>query len=165
MMLRSYLVDYGKENSMFQKSTEATMLLLLCISGLTSCSSVDSNMTQVLANRFQNEGENLIATGYADIDAQLGNAEQKRILAIRASKVDAYRSLSEQIYGLYIDSSTTLGDLVVQSDIVSTRVQGIIYGAKVESIRPLSDTTYEVTLSLSSSIVQNLKNLYAQVDF
>ena len=71
MMLRSYLVVYGKENSMFQKSTEATMLLLLCISGLTSCSSVDSNMTQVLANRFQNEGENLIATGYADIDAQL----------------------------------------------------------------------------------------------
>jgi hypothetical protein len=108
------------------------------------------------------EGDKLTATGYADIEAQLGNPNQKRVLAIRASKIDAYRSLSEQIYGLYIDSSTTIGDMVVQSDVVQTRVEGIIYGAQVESIKPLSDTTYEVTLSLSSSVVDNLKKLYLQ---
>jgi len=152
----------GRGISMVQRTKITAILLLICTSGLVSCSNTDAKFSEALAVRLQMEGDKLTATGYADIEAQLGNPNQKRVLAIRASKIDAYRSLSEQIYGLYIDSSTTIGDMVVQSDVVQTRVEGIIYGAQVESIKPLSDTTYEVTLSLSSSVVDNLKKLYLQ---
>ena len=145
-------MNTGRGISMVQRTKITAILLLICTSGLVSCSNTDEKFSEALAVRLQMEGDK----------AQLGNPNQKRVLAIRASKIDAYRSLSEQIYGLYIDSSTTIGDMVVQSDVVQTRVEGIIYGAQVESIKPLSDTTYEVTLSLSSSVVDNLKKLYLQ---
>jgi hypothetical protein len=70
--------------------------------------------------------------------------------------------LSEQIYGLYINGSTTVGDLVVQSDTINSRVEGIIYGAEIESIKPISDTAYEVTLSLPQRVANDLKKLYLQ---
>ena len=111
---------------------------------------------------MQLESGRLTATGYADIDAQSGNPSQQRILAIRASKIDAYRSLSEQIYGLYIDASTTVGDLVVQNDVIQSRVEGVIYGAEIESIKPISDNAYEVTLSLPQAVANDIKRLYLQ---
>ena len=135
-------------------------LIAICVSVASACSSTNKDLAKALAYKLQNEGAKLVATGYADINAQGGNESQRRVLAIRASKIDAYRSLSEQIYGLYIDSSTTVGDLVVQSDIIQTRVEGIIYGAEIESIKPISDSTYEVTLSLTSNVAENLKKLY-----
>ena len=135
-------------------------LIVICVVGASACSSTNKDLAEALAYKLQNEGTKLVATGYADINAQGGNESQRRVLAIRASKIDAYRSLSEQIYGLYIDSSTTVGDLVVQSDIIQTRVEGIIYGAEIESIKPISDSTYEVTLSLTSNVAENLKKLY-----
>ena len=135
-------------------------LIAICVSVASTCSSTNKDLAEALAYKLQNEGAKLVATGYADINAQGGNESQRRVLAIRASKIDAYRSLSEQIYGLYIDSSTTVGDLVVQSDIIQTRVEGIIYGAEIESIKPISDSTYEVTLSLTSNVAENLKKLY-----
>ena len=135
-------------------------LIAICVSVASAYSSTNKDLAEALAYKLQNEGAKLVATGYADINAQGGNESQRRVLAIRASKIDAYRSLSEQIYGLYIDSSTTVGDLVVQSDIIQTRVEGIIYGAEIESIKPISDSTYEVTLSLTSNVAENLKKLY-----
>ena len=101
------------------------------------------------------------ATGYAVIAVQ--NHEdpaQQRLMAIRASKMDAYRSLVEQVYGQHIDSTTTIGDLAMSSDIFRARLQGVIYGAKLVSIKTVGDDTYAVTLSLSSRVVNDLRKLY-----
>ena len=87
---------------------------------------------------------------------------QQRLLAIRASKLDAYRGLSEQVFGQYLDATTTVADMVIKSDVFRTKVEGIIYGAKVVSINPVGDDTYETTLSLAGVIVEDLRRYYAE---
>ena len=105
--------------------------------------------------------ETLTASGYAVISVQNHrNPAQQRLLAIRASKLDAYRSLTEQVYGQQLDASTSVADMVVQSDTFRTRVEGVIYGAVLVSITPTSDDTYETTLSLDKTVVKDLRTLY-----
>lgn len=101
------------------------------------------------------------ATGYAVISVQASeNPAQQRLLAIRASKLDAYRGLAEQVYGQYIDASTTIADLVMSDDVYRAKVQGVIYGAQLVSVTPVGEDTYEVTLSLRRSVVNDLRLLY-----
>ena len=103
------------------------------------------------------------ATGYAVISIQHHTIPaQQRLLAIRASKLDAYRGLSEQVFGQYLDATTTVADMVIKSDVFRTKVEGIIYGAKVVSINPVGEDTYETTLSLDGSIVEDLRRYYAE---
>lgn len=105
--------------------------------------------------------ETLVATGYAVISVQNHkNPAQQRLMAIRASKLDAYRSLTEQVYGQQLDANTTVADMTVMSDTFRTKVQGVIYGAKLVSITPVGEDTYEVTLSLDQSVVRDLRALY-----
>ena len=86
--------------------------------------------------------ETLVATGYAVISIQNHrNPAQQRLLAIRASKLDAYRALTEQVYGQQLDAS-------------------VIYGAVLVSITPVGDDTYETTMSLDRNVVNDLRALY-----
>jgi hypothetical protein len=105
--------------------------------------------------------ETLMATGYAVISIQNHrNPAQQRLLAIRASKLDAYRALTEQVYGQQLDASTTVADMTVMSDTFRARVEGVIYGAVLVSITPVGDDTYETTMSLDRSVVNDLRALY-----
>lgn len=105
----------------------------------------------------------LTATGYAVIGVQPDkNGPQQRLMAIRAAKIDAYRGLAEQVYGLYIDSSTTVGELMIKSDTFRTRVEGVIFGAVLSSITPMNNDTYEVTLTLDRSAVAEMLALYLE---
>ena len=63
----------------------------------------------------------------------------------------------EQVYGQYLDANTTVSEMIVQSDSAQGEVQGVIYGAKLISITPVGDDTYETTLSLSNSVVDDLR--------
>jgi len=101
------------------------------------------------------------ATGYAVISTQNhNNGAQQRLMAIRASKLDAYRALTEQVYGQQLDATTTVAEMMITSDTFRTRVQGIIYGAVLESITPIGDDTYETTMSLDGRVVNDLRVLY-----
>ena len=52
------------------------------------------------------------ATGYAVISTQNHkNGAQQRLMAIRASKLDAYRALTEQVYGQQLDATTTVAEM------------------------------------------------------
>ena len=105
--------------------------------------------------------ESLTATGYAVISVQNHRIPaQQRLLAIRAAKLDAYRSLTEQVYGLRMDATATVADMVVQNDTFRSRVEGVIFGATLVSITPAGDDTYEVTLTLDRPVVQDLRALY-----
>lgn len=105
--------------------------------------------------------ETLVATGYAVISIQNHrNPSQQRLLAIRASKLDAYRALTEQVYGQQLDANTTIADMTVMSDTFRARVEGVVYGAVLVSITPVGDDTYETTLSLDRNAVQDLRMLY-----
>jgi len=104
--------------------------------------------------------ETITATGYAVVDSQRSSdLPSKRLMAIRAAKLDAYRSLTEQVFGQHIDASTTVSDLTVTSDSFRARVEGVVYGARLVSITPNEDS-YEVTLSLDQDTVKELRKIY-----
>ena len=73
---------------------------------------------------------------------------QKRLMAIRASKLDAYRSLAEQLYGIKIDSNTSVATLTAQSDSFRARVNAVVKGARIVSITPMADNNYETVLEV-----------------
>jgi hypothetical protein len=105
--------------------------------------------------------ETLVATGYAVVSVQNHrNPAQQRLLAIRASKLDAYRALTEQVYGQQLDATTTVADMTIMSDTFRAKVEGVIYGATLVSITPVGEDTYETTLSLDQHIVRDLRTLY-----
>ena len=105
--------------------------------------------------------ETLVATGYAVVSVQNHKVPaQQRLLAIRASKLDAYRALTEQVYGQQLDASTTVADMTVMSDTFRAKVEGVIYGAVLVSITPVGEDTYETTLSLDQQVVRDLRGLY-----
>ncbi len=123
----------------------------------------ESEITDDMISPLIEKKETIVATGYAVVSVQNHDtASQQRLLAIRASKLEAYRSLVEQVYGQYLDASTTIADMVVMSDTFRSKVEGVIYGARVVSINPVGDDTYETTLSLDMSVVKDLRKLYLQ---
>lgn len=73
---------------------------------------------------------------------------QRRLMAIRASKLDAYRSLAEQLYGIKIDSNTAVSTLTAKSDSFRARVNALVRGARVVSITPMADSNYETVLEV-----------------
>ena len=133
---------------------------------LTGCKSINvatskppesANMLAPLVEKR----ETLTATGYAVVSVQNHrNPAQQRLMAIRASKLDAYRALTEQVYGQQIDATSTVADMTVTSDSFLAKVEGVIYGAVLVSITPVGEDTYETTLSLDKTVVQDLRTLY-----
>jgi len=73
---------------------------------------------------------------------------QRRLMAIRAAKLDAYRSLAEQLYGIKIDSNTAVSTLTAQTDSFRARVNAVVRGARIVSITPMADHNYETVLEV-----------------
>jgi hypothetical protein len=133
----------------------------LPLSGMAPDSVVEPKPTASMISPLVEKRETLVATGYAVISVQNHkNPAQQRLLAIRASKLDAYRSLTEQVYGQQLDASTTVADMTIMSDTFRAKVEGVIYGATMVSITPVGDDTYETTLSLDQHVVRDLRTLY-----
>ena len=144
----------------------STACLALVIFTLTGCKSINLNMpsptkSSNLAAPLVEKRETLTATGYAVISVQNSrNPAQQRLMAIRASKLDAFRTLTEQVYGQQLDASSTVADMVMVNDTFRTKVEGVVYGAQLVSITPVGDDTYETTLSLDKEVVQDLRLLF-----
>ncbi len=138
-----------------------TGCLLHTLGGCVSVPLKLSQETPAPPNPLIERIENMTATGYAVIAVQNHrNPAQQRLMAIRASKLDAYRSLTEQIYGLQLDANATVADMVVTSDSFRSKVQGVVYGATLVSITPVGEDTYEPTLSIDKNIVLALRSHY-----
>ena len=102
----------------------------------------------------------LHATGYASVSRQPGRTQSEReIMAMRASKVEAYRELTEQVNGLYVKADTSLdGTTRQRHDSVKTQVEGYVHGARVIRQYPLGDT-YATELELDTKIIYDLYDL------
>lgn len=151
-----------------QKSLAFSVLTLLALAGCDTTplsvhktAPVKEISTASMITPLVEKRETLVATGYAVISVQNHkNPAQQRLLAIRASKLDAYRSLTEQVYGQQLDATTTVADMTVMSDTFRAKVEGVIYGAVLVSIAPVGEDTYETTLSLDQHVVRDLRSLY-----
>lgn len=72
-------------------------------------------------------------------------------MAMRASKLDAYRALTEEVYGVRITSNSTVSALVSQHDNFRAYVDAYLRGAKVLTVTPLADGNYETVMELEIS--------------
>lgn len=97
------------------------------------------------------------AVGYAPISAQRGtDSSTKMLMAVKASKLDAYRELAEQVFGQKIDGEQALSSLVLEDERLSSSVQGVIRGAKVVKSYPVGEDTYATELELDFKLVHEI---------
>lgn len=84
----------------------------------------------------------------ASVEREGQSEAQGKLLAMRASKMDAYRNLAEQVDGLKVDSSTSVSQMSMRSDLIRGYVNATIRGAVVVDVNPLSDGSYQTILEL-----------------
>lgn len=98
----------------------------------------------------------LRAVGYAPINSQPGASDEiKNIMAMKASKLEAYRELAEQVYGRQVKGSSTLNNMIATDDKLRAKVQGVIRGAKIVKSYPVGNT-YATELELDMKVVHDL---------
>ncbi|UAA39467.1 LPP20 family lipoprotein [Paraneptunicella aestuarii] len=126
----------------------AKVCLLVGLLGLSGCSTVFDK--QVEWEYVEPESYPVLtAVGYAPVSAQPGESDSiKMLMAIKASKLDAYRELTEQVYGQKIGGNQSLANLVMTDTNLKSTVQGIIRGAEVVKTYPVGEDTYATELSL-----------------
>lgn len=69
-------------------------------------------------------------------------------LARRAAIVDAYRQLAETIKGVQVDSETTMLDLAIENDVVSTKISALVKGARIVEETANDDGSYNVRMTI-----------------
>ncbi len=101
----------------------------------------------------------LHAVGYAIVDVQPGPSRSEKMLqALRASKLDAYRELTEQVYGQALQGSTTMRDAVQTSNQMQVSVEGVVRGARVLKSYPINNM-YATELELDTKVLYDLYKL------
>jgi len=88
------------------------------------------------------------ATGIGAPPPSPGNAAQARAMAERAAYVVALRNLLETVKGVRVDSESVVEDYIVKSDVVRTRVDGIVKGARIVKTQYMSDGSVEVLVAM-----------------
>lgn len=108
------------------------------------------------------EDEILVAVGYASISEQTGRTiDERRVRAMRASKIDAYRELAEQVYGMRVSGRAHLEDQRLGVESTSGAVDGVIRGAQVIRSYMVEDS-YVTELRLDIRKMERLRD-YGEV--
>lgn len=84
---------------------------------------------------------------YEDAQADRLNP-RKRLLARRASQLDAYRNLAERVYGTVIYGSSTVNDFALRNDSFRTYVDSYIRGGRMVAVNEHSDGVVETVMEL-----------------
>lgn len=130
--------------------------LSLAVLILTACTNTKVDVAKHYEWEYELPQQDYIvaATGYAPVKTQRGADDPtKMIKALKASKLDAYRDLTEKVYGHKISSRVKVADLILGDEKVKASVQGVIKGARVVKSYHL-DGVYITELEL------NLRDLY-----
>jgi outer membrane protein FlgP len=97
----------------------------------------------------------IIGRGFSQVAGQPGGTvNERRLLAIRAARMEAMRDLTEQVHGIRISSASTLRDAAMTDDSISGIVDGEIRGARTVSITPRDADSFEVVLALDPDTVR-----------
>jgi len=115
------------------------------------CTPGNSNYNNALfinQNGVKHESVKIRSTGYGAPPKAFFPEPQRRLMAMRASKIDGYRSLAERVNGIHIWGGTTIGDMVVEKDRYRVFLDTHIRGARVLSANPMEDGTYETVIEL-----------------
>lgn len=109
----------------------------------------DCGKHQVNNNGTPADAVKIRVTGYGAPPKSFYPDPQRRLMAMRAAKIDAYRSLAERVTGIQIWGGTTIGDMVVEKDRFRVYIDTYINGARVIAENPLDDGTFETIVELT----------------
>lgn len=163
-----------------------TFTLIVLTTSLTACGIQMPSLGLVNSNSQYTEDQNTAATGvievqkaverlpvkvveiptitgvgFSAVSIQPGkNLNQKRILAIKAARLDALRQLTEQIHGIQLAGSTKIAEAIVLSDTLRADIQGVILGARTVKIDPSSSDTYEVVVEIDRPLIDEIVSAY-----
>lgn len=96
----------------------------------------------------------LIGRGFAQVARQPGESlNQRRLLAMRAARLEALRDLTEQVHGVRLTSDSLLRDAILRDDRLAARVEGSLRGARTVAIEPRGEDGYAVTMQIDADTV------------
>ena len=92
----------------------------------------------------------ITAVGYGAASINDGYTPgQKKLMAMRTSKLDAYRALAEQIQGVKVNGNSTVASMMAQNDSFRVYVDAYLRGAQLITVTPMADGNYETTMEIS----------------
>jgi len=98
----------------------------------------------------------LKADGFGFADATRFPESQARLMAVRAAKIDAQRNLLETINGVRVTAGTTVKDMALESDIIGTRVKGMLQGSfEVGSSVELEAENWVASVTMAVCLAQD----------
>ncbi|MFH1625512.1 MAG: LPP20 family lipoprotein [Pseudomonadota bacterium] len=125
------------------------VVLLLSLSPFLLFAGNGNDLIEELANGAINWSKRVItATGSGAPPPSVNNAAQARLMAKRAAILDARRNLLETVKGVRVDAKTTVQNFMTTSDVVVTRISGIVKLSRVIKTRYMSDGAVEVTVAM-----------------
>lgn len=97
----------------------------------------------------ENRCTRIIGIGLAAVqdEAETSWAE-RRVAAVRAAKLDALRSIAEQVHGVRYQSRSQVGGSRLGSDRFSVTAEGVISGVKFVRVEPLDSGIFQATAEL-----------------
>jgi len=106
--------------------------------------------TEFVPNMPYDESVEITAVGLGVLpNSEEMSTEQMHMLAVKASKMDAYRSLVEKVYGVKITSNVSIRSLAIENDSFKGRVDGLIQMAEIVEVRSIMDGgAYETTMKV-----------------
>jgi hypothetical protein len=114
-------------------------LLLLTLSLCMGTVSADDFVEWVGANSGVNWSAGQIQAEGAGVGRANAPPSTARLMACRAAVIDAQRNLLESIQGVRVEGATVVAQMMVESDIIKTSVDGLLRGARVVKREPQDD--------------------------
>lgn len=118
---------------------------------LSSCASTKPSPSPMALQ----SNKTLNATGYGTVEkSDKYSRSQIKLMAMRASKMDAYRSLAEQLNGIQLRGQTAVEDMEVNQDSYQVFLNAYLRGARVKRTTPIGsdiyagDDTFETVVEL-----------------
>lgn len=89
----------------------------------------------------------ILADGYASMPAGMP-AGRAKLMARRGAIMDAQRVLLDTIKGTAVDAESTMVNFITTSDVLKTKVQGVITGARIIAEDADADGNYHVRMAV-----------------
>lgn len=135
--------------------TAKLLLATAALTALTGCYVVPLSVAQ---RDHVPRVTKFMAVGYGSVSSYERYTEpQKKLMAMRASKLDAYRALAEQVYGVRVTGNSTVSAMMAQNDSFRVSIDAYLRGARVTNVVQAVDGTYETSVEMDydENIVQS----------
>ena len=142
-------INFGFNITRSYEMKNAKLAVPLIALTLSACNNA-LIQTQNKATAIPVKNKVIQTTGYSTMENYKRFPEvQRKLLAIRGAKLNAYRNLAEEIYGIKIKGKTTVKDMIVHNDSYRVYVNTMIRGAHIEAINEKKNGFFEAEVSMT----------------